>query len=501
VESVAKMLDTLMIASNTCISNAFISLICIAIGLLLYPSLHKLTKANVQLKHELRAAKQAEAKAIQQLEQTEQQTQLLRTVIDSTPDWIFAKDQNFRYIFVNQGYASALNKTAEEMLGKDDLDLGFPEELVLGDPDQGKHGFRIDDRRVLSGETIHNSHDPATYADGSLHIFDTQKFPLYNAQGQVIAALGFARDITGHKQAEVALQQSEAQLREKAYLLEQTLIELQHTQAQLIQTEKMSSLGQLVAGVAHEINNPVNFIYGNLIPAGEYIEDLLGVLELYQQHYPDPLPIIRDQAEAIELDFIVSDLPKLLSSMKIGADRIRQIVLSLRSFSRLDESEQKSVDIHEGIESTLLLLQYRLKAKPDQRAIEVIKDYGELPLVECYAGQLNQVLMNLLTNAIDALEEKYRQEPIQAASPTIHLKTQRLNSNWIRIQIADNGSGISEAAQTRLFDPFFTTKAVGQGTGLGLAISYQIVTDKHGGKLMYHSVPKQGTEFTIDLPI
>lgn len=310
--------------------------------------------------------------------------------------------------------------------------------------------------------------------------------------------------------ANQALQLSQTQLKEQATQLKQTLAELRQTQTQLIHTEKMSSLGQLVAGVAHEINNPVSFIYGNVEPASEYIQDLLRLLALYQQHYPQPVPEIQAEAEAIDLNFLLEDLSKLLSSMKMGADRIRQIVLSLRNFSRLDEAEMKPVDIHEGIDNTLLILHHRLKETAENHSIQIIKEYGKLPLVECYAGQLNQVFMNLLTNAIDALEElkvegckipsSNEASDVQPVAPTILIRTWTIDSTRVGIGIADNGIGMNEEVKKRLFDPFFTTKPVGKGTGLGLAISYQLVVEKHGGQLKCHSTLGQGTEFIIEVP-
>jgi len=286
---------------------------------------------------------------------------------------------------------------------------------------------------------------------------------------------------------------------EKAQQLEQTLHQLQQAQSQLVQSEKMSSLGQLVAGIAHEINNPVNFIYGNLMHASEYTEDLLNLMQLYQQHYPNPVPQIQAQSDAIDLDFLLQDLPKMLDSMKAGSDRIRQIVLSLRNFSRLDEAEMKPVDIHEGIDNTLLILQSRLQASSETSGIQVIKKYGSLPLVECYAGQMNQVFMNILTNAIDALTvSTYPQE----TDRTITIQTDVCpEGSSIVIRIKDNGHGISPEIIRRLFDPFFTTKPVGKGTGLGLAISYQIVVERHGGVLRCCSEPGYGAEFWIKIPI
>jgi signal transduction histidine kinase len=308
--------------------------------------------------------------------------------------------------------------------------------------------------------------------------------------------------------------------------LEAALEELQMTQIQLIQTEKMSSLGQLVAGIAHEINNPVNFIHGNLTYANQYTQDLLNLVQLYQQHNPTPSPPLEEALNQIDLDFLIDDFGKLISSMQIGVDRIRQIVLSLRNFSRMDEAEMKVVNIHDGIDSTLLILRHRLESNKTKK-IQIIRNYQALPLVECYAGQLNQVFMNILSNAIDALEESpkfFDQNPTgtmeleskiqkvlqrvcdleklqEQTTPTIWIQTELTAENQVTVRFLDNGTGIPATLKSRLFDPFFTTKPVGKGTGLGLSISYQIIHDRHQGRLACNSVPGLGTEFIISIPV
>ncbi|MGL5195147.1 MAG: sensor histidine kinase, partial [Chroococcales cyanobacterium] len=320
--------------------------------------------------------------------------------------------------------------------------------------------------------------------------------------------LAIVRDISERKQAEAVRLQNEALLRSQKQQLEQALQDLKQAQAHLVQNEKMVSLGHLVAGIAHEINNPVNFIYGNIPYISQYVGEFQELIQIYEKNC-ERNPAIKDLIDRIDLEFVQNDLNHILNSMQHGTNRIRELVISLRNFSRLDEADMKPVDIHEGIDSTLLLLQHRLEPEEHLPGIEVLKTYGNLPKVTCYASQMNQVLMHLLNNAIDALKEvgmpcSETQAPLHPSTPPmlrIQITTEQMEDEAIAIRIADNGPGIPESLQPQLFDPFFTTKPVGSGTGLGLSISYQVVVNQHKGQLLCYSSPGQGSEFVVQIPI
>ncbi|MBP0019121.1 MAG: response regulator [Cyanobacteria bacterium SBLK] len=293
----------------------------------------------------------------------------------------------------------------------------------------------------------------------------------------------------------------EGRVEERTATLKKALNDLQNMQLQLIQQEKLSALGQLVAGVAHEINNPVNFISHSIAPAKASLDDLIRILRLYQEYYPDPVAEIQEESEDVDLEFTLEDLPKIFDSLELGADRILKIAVSLRNFARADTSVKMPTDIHEGLDNTLLILGHRLKSVGDRPEIAVIKHYGDIPDIHCYPGQLNQVFMNIFANAIDALEEKMAKQGKSFTSPQIRIATKVSDGDCVTILIADNALGMSEEIRHKLFEPLFTTKPANKGTGLGLSISRQIVADKHQGELNCHSAIGEGTEFAIVLPV
>lgn len=433
----------------------------------------------------------------QQLSQNEER---YRSVVNNVTEVIFQTDTAGRWTFLNPAWTEITGFNVEESLGKFCWMFIHPE-------DKPYHEEQF--RHLMAGKTQNTRYCVRyqTY-DGSYRWFEVHSRLTFSYSGceYVTGIGGTLNDITERRLAE-------AREREKAQELEKTLIELTQIQAQLFQSEKLSILGQLVAGVAHEINNPITSVSVNINHATEYFQCLLHLIDFYQQYYPNPPEEITAKMEAIDFKFLVNDLPILLNSMKTGSERICEIVQSLRNFSRLNESEMQAVNIHEGIESTLLILKHRFKAKGKYSEVKLIREYGRLPLIECYPGQLNQVVMNLIVNAIDALEEKRVKKSCGAdeAPPFIRIRTEVKNqdatsnitssASHVLIRIADNGAGINEEVSHHLFESFFTTKPIGKGTGLGLSISYRIVVEKHKGQLYVESEPGQGSEFIIELPI
>ncbi len=442
------------------------------------------------------SARQAAESAL--LEAKEQ----LQAVLDAVPGLVSWVSSDLRYLGVNRHLATAYQMPAEVFLGQK---VGFLETSP-------KFNDLVYDFFASRENKKYEEVTASIKGENKTYLIVAQKYQ------KSTAAVFVGLDITESKQSIVALQESEERLRQQATKLEQTLLVLQQTQTQLIQTEKMSSLGQLVAGIAHEINNPVSFISGNVSHANGYIQELLRSIELYQKYYPDPVPEIRDWMAELDLEFIKKDLPKLLNSMKVGSERIRDVVRSLRLFSRTDEAQMKPADIHEGLDSTVLILQNRLQAKGGRPGINLIKEYGDLPRVRCYAGQLNQVFMHLLTNAIDALEEGGRnpekygtmqnhsflsavRSRAEISHPEIRIRTEVVGESEVAIAISDNGPGMTEEVLGCIFDPLFTTKSSATSTGLGLAISQHLVVEKHGGELQCVSRPGQGTELIVKIAI
>ncbi|MDB9494516.1 ATP-binding protein [Spirulina major CS-329] len=413
--------------------------------------------------------------------------QRLVGILEASPICVFMTDVQGHCLYTNDRWQAIAGLSADEALG-----LGWAGALHPEDRDRAFQLWH----EAAQNQSAFRTECRFQRPDGSVSWVISQAVPLPNQDGYV----GTITDISDRKK-------DEALLHQKTKTLRDTIKTLKQTQSQLVQTEKMSSLGQLVAGVAHEINNPVNFIYGNLIHIDEYVQDLTTVVTTYQEHYPNPAPDLADLIEEKEVDFLLEDLPSLIDSMKVGSQRIREIVNSLRSFSRLDEADYKDVNLHEGIDSTLMILQNRLKATPKHPEIIINKHYGDLPLIECYSGQLNQVFMNILVNALDALEERNQTrsyQDIKADPSQITIATklvQQGDEQQVEITFQDNALGIPKEIQSKIFDPFFTTKAIGQGTGLGMSISYQIITEKHHGSIRCQSKPGEGTTFIITIPV
>ncbi|MCS6813035.1 MAG: hybrid sensor histidine kinase/response regulator [Cyanobacteria bacterium] len=374
----------------------------------------------------------------------------------------------------------------------------LPPDLILLDINMpGMNGYEVC-RRLKTHENTRSV--PVIFLSAMDDVLD--KVKAFHAGAVDYVTKPFqTEEVLARVQTHLTIRALQTRLQQQNVQLQATLEELQQTQAQLVQREKMASVGQLVAGVAHEINNPISFIAGNLQPANEYVQSLVNLVKLYQQEYPQPSPQIQQAIQDIDLEFLMSDVQKLMASLQTGVDRIRNVILALRIFSRLGESDIKPVSLHEGIDSVLLVLHHRLLGEGDRPAIAITKSYGELPLVTCYASQINQVFLNLINNAIEAIERACQQGLTNQQRPQIWVITEQVSDTTVRIRIRDNGIGISEDVKSRLFDPFFTTKPASQGVGLGLSTSYQIVVERHKGTLTYESVPGQYTEFIVEIPI
>ncbi|MGK7920679.1 MAG: PAS domain S-box protein [Trichodesmium sp.] len=426
----------------------------------------------------------------QNVREAKEQLQAVLNAVPGLVSWIGA---DLRYLGVNKHLASAYNLPVESFINKE---VGF----LQTSPEFNNfvYDFFAKPDLTCSREVKANVKE-----NSRIYLIVAQKY--YPSRASLPAAVFVGLDITERLEMEASLRHSEEKFRQQAEQLEETLQRLNSATTQLIQKHKTSVLGQVVSGVTHEINNPVNFIYGNIAHAINYVQDLLYLVDMYHQYYPNPVAEIESEIEDVELDFIKEDLPKLLGSMMIGAERIRDVVRALRQFSRVEEEYIKTVDIHKGLDSTLLILQNQFQAKGGCTNINVIKNYGNLPLLECYPGQLNQVFMYLVKNAIDALEEKYRKlgtEKIthQQFEPQILITTTE-KDDYVVITIVDNGIGMTEEVYSRIFEPLFSTKIPEKSVGLGLLISQELIVDKHHGKLYCNSSPGEGTEFVVEIPI
>ncbi|MBD2528598.1 response regulator [Nostoc flagelliforme FACHB-838] len=416
-------------------------------------------------------------------------------VVDDTPD-------NLRLLsamLTAQGFE--VRKALNGKMALTACQMVLPDVILLDINMPGMDGYQVCQQLKADDKT---SEVPVIFISALDDVVD--KVKAFDVGGVDYIAKPFhGAEVVLRIENQINLRLLQVKLQEKNFLLQQALENLQASQVKQIQNEKMVALGQLVAGLAHEINNPISFIYGNLQYAGQYVQDLVNIIEVYQQEYPKPTPKIQEIAKDIDLNFMIKDLQNLIGAMYRGSDRIREIVQALQHFSRHDEAQMKRVNIHEDIENTLVMLQHRLRKAANRPEIVVVKDYGNLPLITCYAGELNQVFMHLLNNAIDAIEEGVgnQSSPLysQLSTPQIRIHTEVTDLNMVKIAIADNGLGIEESLRSRLFDPFFTTKPVGKGSGLGLSISYQIIVQKHRGNITCTSSVGKGAEFAIEIPI
>ena len=447
-----------------------------------------------------KALEELESQA-KQLKTSEKALKSLESILENMGDGLVVVDHQGKSIFFNPASEKLLNINLRNNSLNDYTETNH---FYLPDFTTTYHIEELPWVKAIQGEEINAAEICLlATANNSELCLSVNAQPFRDENNIVQGSVVVFRDVTHRNKIELSLRQSNLELENKAQELEQTLTELKTTQTQLIQSEKMSSLGQLVAGIAHEINNPVNFIYGNISHLQGYMEDLLSLADLCQVNSSNLAQEIIDKLAEIELPFIKEDLSKLLNSMGLGVNRIKNIILSLRNFARLDEAELKSVDLHEGMDNTLVILNNRLKDKANFELIQIIKEYGKLPQVECYVSQLNQVFMNILNNAIDALYEKMETNPelVEIEPSQIKIITLQVDKNLVRIRIIDNGMGMSEETKKQIFDPFFTTKPVGKGTGLGMSISYQIIVKNHQGKIDCISELGKGTEFIIEIPI